>query len=673
MRKLIYKSCFSIPLFLILLINGEFQAQQFTEAELKAAFIYSFGNYVEWADESQFSTFTIGVLGNKSIYSALQVVCMGRRLKEKHIEILLFSSIDKIKKTQMLFVSKKSNISIDQILEKISGNNTLLVSENYDFHTSMINFITVDNQRKFEINQDIINRENLKVSSKLIALAVKTEADWQQLYLKTSKLLEKEKVKVKLQHDEILEQQKTIETKTEVLERQGNEIKMQLAEIQNKKKELARQKDILGNQKREIGIQQDRINRQKKILNEQLEKINMQRLILYLFIALIVVISGFGFFIYRGYKIKKQKNQELQEKNIQIHERNEKIFRQNEELEKLSVVASKTDNSVLIANGDGELNWVNDGFTRLYGYTLEEYCKQHGSNIFEASSNPNIRETIKDSIENKKSVVYSSQATTKDGRTIWLQTTLTPIIDSDGNLSKLIAIDSDITKIKLAEEQIKKQHKQIELEKEKSEKLLLNILPATVASDLKEKGESMPEIFKNVTVYFSDVVGFTKLSAQLDPKFLINELSEMFTAFDYIIEANQCERIKTIGDAYLAVCGMPDKNKDHAQNMINSAIDILKYINKRNQFKDVEWQIRIGIHTGKVVGGVVGVKKYIYDVFGDTINTASRMESNSEPMKINISEVTYKIVKDKFNFTERPTLKVKGKGEMKMYFVNSRI
>ncbi len=210
----------------------------------------------------------------------------------------------------------------------------------------------------------------------------------------------------------------------------------------------------------------------------------------------------------------------------------------------------------------------------------------------------------------------------------------------------------------------------IRQEKEKSDQLLLNILPSRVANDLKETGKTEPESFENVTVYFSDVVGFTNLSSQLEPKFLIDELNDIFTAFDNIVESHQCERVKTIGDAYLCVCGMPTPNPRHAHNMVRSAVEIIQYMNERNKRSEIQWRIRIGIHTGKVVGGVVGVKKYIYDVFGDTINTASRMESNSEPMRINISQSTYELIKDDFPITPRGHLAVKGKGEMSMYFVN---
>lgn len=206
-------------------------------------------------------------------------------------------------------------------------------------------------------------------------------------------------------------------------------------------------------------------------------------------------------------------------------------------------------------------------------------------------------------------------------------------------------------------------------EKKKSEKLLLNVLPKKVADDLKKYGKTEPEKFDNVTVYFSDVVGFTNMSSKFDPAFLINELNDIFTTFDNIMEKHNCERIKTIGDAYFAVCGLPTPNEKHAENITNASLEIMEALKKRNENSEVEWKIRIGIHTGSLVGGVVGIKKYIYDLFGDTVNTASRMESNSEPMRINMSDSTYEIVKDKYEFIEREPMEVKGKGIFKMYFL----
>ncbi|MDM8544080.1 adenylate/guanylate cyclase domain-containing protein [Desulfococcaceae bacterium HSG9] len=221
------------------------------------------------------------------------------------------------------------------------------------------------------------------------------------------------------------------------------------------------------------------------------------------------------------------------------------------------------------------------------------------------------------------------------------------------------------------QEQLIEQNKIIRKEKEKSEKLLLNILPAKIVDDLKRFGKTEPQIFEHVTILFSDFVGFTKMSATIEPIVLMRELNDIYTAFDDIIESNRSERIKTIGDAYLCVCGLPEANPDHGENIIKSGIEMIRYIEKRNQSSKFEWKIRIGVHTGKIVGGIVGIRKYIYDIFGDAVNTASRMESNSEPMCINISETTYNIVKDKFDFIERKPIDIKGKGRMKMYFLST--
>jgi class 3 adenylate cyclase len=226
-------------------------------------------------------------------------------------------------------------------------------------------------------------------------------------------------------------------------------------------------------------------------------------------------------------------------------------------------------------------------------------------------------------------------------------------------------------KLKIAEANIQllELNEQLREEQERSERLLLNILPLSVANDLRSHGKSDPKMYENVSVLFSDLVGFTQMSSKLDPIALIAELNDLFTMFDNIIERHHCERIKTIGDAYLALCGMPTENARHAEAILDSAVEILQCLEERNTRSDIQWKIRIGVHTGQVVGGVVGIKKYIYDVFGDTINTASRMESNSEAMKINVSETTYEIARDNYSFIARNPIEVKGKGLLKMFWL----
>ncbi|MFA6294206.1 MAG: adenylate/guanylate cyclase domain-containing protein [Victivallales bacterium] len=222
-------------------------------------------------------------------------------------------------------------------------------------------------------------------------------------------------------------------------------------------------------------------------------------------------------------------------------------------------------------------------------------------------------------------------------------------------------------KIEMQKEILQMQSELILREKNQSEKLLLNTLPVKVVNELKEFGKSEPHLFENVTVFFSDIVGFTEKSNTLEPKVLISELNDIFTAFDEIVVGNGGERIKTIGDAYLCVCGMPIPDPNHAFNIVKSAVEMIDFIKGRNENSIHKWNIRVGINSGSVIGGIVGVRKYIYDVFGDAVNTASRMESNSSPMKINISESTYNLVKDSFEFTDRGEVEVKGKGKMRMF------
>ena len=211
----------------------------------------------------------------------------------------------------------------------------------------------------------------------------------------------------------------------------------------------------------------------------------------------------------------------------------------------------------------------------------------------------------------------------------------------------------------------------IDKERQKYEKLLLNILPRKVIKELKDKGNTSPEIFKEVTVLFSDIVGFTDLSSKLPVETLITELNDIFTAYDNIVEKHFCERIKTIGDAYMAVCGLPDSNEKHCGNIVNAAIEMMQYMESRNKVNPIKLQIRIGIHTGHVIGSVVGIKKYIYDVFGDTVNTAARLEGLSMPMRINISHDVKENLSDSYNFEDRGLIDVKGKQAMQMFFIKA--
>lgn len=216
---------------------------------------------------------------------------------------------------------------------------------------------------------------------------------------------------------------------------------------------------------------------------------------------------------------------------------------------------------------------------------------------------------------------------------------------------------------------IERKNNQLVREKKFAEELLMNILPQKCIDQIKKYGRTFPENLPEVSVMFLDFADFTSMSFNMAPDELFSELNDIFTRFDEIIGEYNCERIKTIGDAYLAVCGMPDPNDLHAEQITSAALKIRDYIIKRNLKSNNIWKCRIGIHTGPLMGGVVGRLKYIYDVFGDGVNTASRMETHSEPMQINISASTKQHLHSRYIVRPRGTINVKGKGDMEMFYV----
>jgi class 3 adenylate cyclase len=210
------------------------------------------------------------------------------------------------------------------------------------------------------------------------------------------------------------------------------------------------------------------------------------------------------------------------------------------------------------------------------------------------------------------------------------------------------------------------------LEKQYSDTLLHNILPKSIVKRLKKDPIIIADRFEATTILFADIVGFTKLSEKTPPADLVNLLNQMFSIFDELSERYGLEKIKTMGDAYMVAGGLPVASTSHAQAIADLALEMRLRLKQFNLEQHQEFNIRIGIHTGTVIAGVIGIKKFVYDIWGDTVNVASRMESHGIPGQIQVSDATYQILKDQYDFTERGVIEVKGKGEMRVYLLQGK-
>ena len=228
----------------------------------------------------------------------------------------------------------------------------------------------------------------------------------------------------------------------------------------------------------------------------------------------------------------------------------------------------------------------------------------------------------------------------------------------------------DLDRLRFAQLQAEKEL--VEREKEKSEKLLLNILPGAIAGRLKSGEKTIANGHEIVSVMFADLCGFTALSRKTNPANLVEMLNSIFTAFDLIVEKHGVEKIKTIGDCYMMVGGLPTHRDDHAQVVADAALEMVAALEQLNQVNGTDLKMRVGIHTGPVVAGVIGKIKFTYDLWGDTVNVASRMESSGLPGMVHLSEQTQEALKGKFLLEERGFVECKGLGQVKTFFLKGR-
>jgi class 3 adenylate cyclase len=219
------------------------------------------------------------------------------------------------------------------------------------------------------------------------------------------------------------------------------------------------------------------------------------------------------------------------------------------------------------------------------------------------------------------------------------------------------------------ETRVQERTAELSASREKVEALLENILPRAIIEELRLKGVTEPKRHEEVSILFTDFSGFTETVAAIPAQRLVRELDEIFRAFDEIATTHGVEKIKTIGDAYMAAAGLPMPAQDHAARCVRAGLAMTRFVEARNVSSAIKWNLRVGVHSGAVVAGIVGKNKYAYDVWGDTVNLASRMESASERNRVNISAYTYDLVRSDFECEYRRKIAAKGKGEIDMYLV----
>ncbi|MEG4799190.1 adenylate/guanylate cyclase domain-containing protein [Microcoleus sp. ARI1-B5] len=352
-------------------------------------------------------------------------------------------------------------------------------------------------------------------------------------------------------------------------------------------------------------------------------------------------------------------------------------------------------NSIILKiDTEGNITFFNEFAQKFFGYREEEILGKNavGTIVPQIDTAGNdLAVLLSNILKNPEEYTTNeSESIQRNGDRVWVSWANKPLFDAAGKFAGLLAIGTDITDRRRAEIALYKLNEELEfrvkertnalndtlnalrVQQEQSERLLLNILPEEIANRLKRGDSTIADTFADVTVLFADIVGFTPLSARVSPTELVGLLNDIFSTFDNLAQKHGLEKIKTIGDAYMVVGGLPIPRPDHAEAIAEMALDMQKAIIDFSNTHNQHLSIRIGINTGPVVAGVIGIKKFIYDLWGDTVNTASRMESHGLPGSIQVTAATYQQLREKYVFETRGAIEVKGKGMMTTYLLQCR-
>ncbi|RLD53078.1 MAG: hypothetical protein DRI94_01040 [Bacteroidetes bacterium] len=505
-----------ISLFILSFTVKQSFAQQ-TEDQQRAQWIFNISYGVTWENEDNITTYTIGVFSSKNLFDELQKLAKTGTIKGKPVEVIRYLNYADIQANHIVYVSRNENAYLGFVYQKLKEKNVLIMSDRSKQPAySIINFRKIDpkDPKPFDINSRLASQNNIVFSRNLIRTGGSRE-DIQRMYAATNKkfLAEQKKLDAKIkeiadkekllteQENKIQAQRDSISSKEYLITAKEGELKLQNVRLDSMSSKVMQQRKDLTKNQAFLKIQEQNIEKQKefaKKLNEEIlsktknlkdqeeelkknqeslgqsqQTVSTQRI--YLIIAVIAgIIFIFSLIIViNSYRNKQKINKQLSEQYIAINTQKDEIQNQakllesvNTELEKLSIVASETDNAVTIMDVKGNFQWVNAGFTRMYGYTLQLLRNELDDNIISASSNPEVQTIISNIIESKQTGSYQNLSKTRNGKDIWVQTTITPILDENNDVTKLISIDTDITTEKKSELEIYKQKDQIEKQNE---------------------------------------------------------------------------------------------------------------------------------------------------------------------------------------------------------------
>ena len=316
---------------------------------------------------------------------------------------------------------------------------------------------------------------------------------------------------------------------------------------------------------------------------------------------------------------------------------------------------------------DGRYLSVNPAMARIYGYESTQALMEGVTDIAQQLYvQPKRREELTAYLRQFGEITGAeSEVYRKDGEQIWISESVRAVTDDAGDILFFEGTVQDITEQHRLEAELRQQRQQ-------AERLLFNVLPYQIAQRLRRGAHTIAESFDEVSVLFADIVGFTEISTQMPPKALVTSLNEIFSRFDQLVEDYKLEKIKTIGDAYMVAGGLPLSRSDHVEAIAQLALDMQATIQQFYRPDGQPFQLRIGINSGPVVAGVIGIKRFTYDLWGDTVNTASRMETTATPGRIQVTEMIYKRLASQFLFESRGKIDIKGRGEMVTYWLTHR-